>query len=151
MPQQPTKAEAMDALLRHGGNRIISQEQQRAKKIAVRNKRYKKEFSGTTIAFPIIQSSRTFDPRKVTSFKGHGNVYGVLHASDVWGELNVKGGDALLLPKRDIIVLPITHKPSGPELQGDGWSATLKEGWTVKPNPDKKGSYIIKKASDKQM
>ncbi len=145
----PNKTEAMAAIDRHGGKKIIAQENKRAKKIAAQNKRYNKEFiKGSIISFPIIHSKRSFNVRHITHFKGHGNVYGILTDHDVWGVLKVQDGDALLLPNKSKIVLPIDHKMSGRNLSGDGWKATLNKDYKLAPDSSRSGSYVVVKADE---
>jgi hypothetical protein len=141
------KAAAMQAFDRYDGKEIIAHENRRAKKIKARNARYQQEFvAGPTVTFPVIHSSKTFNPSQVMHFPGHGNVYSTLHVTDDWGALNVKGGDALIPSGFDRIILPITHKLAGNHLNGKGWSAVLKGNFRLAPDLHKPGSYIVKRA-----
>jgi hypothetical protein len=140
------KAAAMQALGRYDGKEVIAQEDRRAKKIKARNARYRQEFiAGSTVTFPVIHSSKTFNPSQVMHFPGHGNVYSTLHVTDDWGELTVKGGDALISSGSGHIILPITHKLTGDHLNGKGWSAVLKGSFRLAPDPHKPDSYVVKK------
>lgn len=139
---------ARAALQRYGGSTILSEEAERAKRVAVRNRRYTAEFvDGPTLTFrlpgPLQDLRITFDPRAVESFAGHGSVYHVLTIGSAWGTLSVTSGDALINPAFNEVTVPITAPLHGSTLAGRGWSAQLKPGFELAPNGRKKNSFEV--------
>lgn len=132
------------ALRRYDGTTIVTEEELRAEKTKTRNLRYKELFvTGRTVTFPLIKSRTSFDPRQVTHFPGHGSVYSVIHINDVWGELSVTDGDALVSPEFSRISLPLTQNLVDGQLSGEGWSATIKKTFRLASDPKRPGSYVV--------
>lgn len=142
---------ARQALCRHDGKTILAQENLRAQKTRARNARYQEALiDGHTMTFPLDESSTSFDPRQITHFGDHGSVYAVLTINDVWGELTVDGGTALVSPGFAQVTVPVTRELSGRRLRGEGWSAVLKPAFELSPDPDKPGSYVVVETSRDQ-
>ncbi|HET7674609.1 MAG TPA: hypothetical protein VFL54_03705 [Gammaproteobacteria bacterium] len=143
---------AHEALQHYDGNTILAQEASRAKRVAVRNRRYTVEFiGGPTLTFPLVHMQISFDPREVESFAGHGSVYHTLTVSDTWGTLEVQSGDALIDSKFKTVTVPLseTSKCSAPA--GRGWSLKLEPGFKSKPDAGKKNSCVAARADDKSV
>lgn len=138
------EAAAKLTLSRYDGTTIVFEEELRAEKTKTRNLRYKELFvTGRTVTFPLIKSRTSFDPRQITQFPGHGSVYSVIHINDVWGELSVTDGYALVSPEFSRISLPLTQNLVDGQLSGEGWSATIKKTFRLAPHPKRLGSYVV--------
>lgn len=144
MPK-PDRNQAMAAIMKYGGNKIVAQEDARAKVTATRNARFIKALvDGPTLTLPLGRFSISFDPRQVCSLPHHGSVYQTLTLGDVWGRLNVHGhGMALIPPTFSSVTVPLNKTPTGSQIIGNDWLLTLSKGYSFQPDPHRKGSFIV--------
>lgn len=146
MPK-PDRNRAMAAIMKYGGNKIIAQEDDRAKVTATRNARFTKALVDSPIlTLPLGKSSISisFDPRQVYSLPHRGSVYQTLTLGDAWGKLNVHGKGMALIPSAfSSVTVPLDETPTGSQIIGNDWSLTLNKGYSVQPDPHRKGSFIV--------
>lgn len=86
---------------------------------------------GPVLVLPLQSMSLQFDPQTLAALDDIGTVYPTLRLTDTWGELAVEGGAALVHAdyKRAAVALP----QDGDGTKGEGWTLTLKPGWTLAP------------------
>lgn len=145
MPK-PDKRQAMAALARHDGKRIIAEEDARAKLTAARNERFTRMLmDGPTLTLPLTpQFSISFDPRTVYTLPGHGSVYQTLTLGDAWGKLSVHDDGMALIPtKFNSVTVPLNGAPKGLEFSGHDWSLDLSKSARLAPDPKHAGSFIV--------
>lgn len=135
----------MVAIMTYGGNKILAQEDARAKVTATRNVRFTKTLvDGPTLTLPLGTFSISFDPRQVYSLPHHGSVYQTLTLGDAWGNLNVyDNGMALILSTFSGVTVPLDETPAGSQAIGNDWSLILNKGYSFQPDPHRKGSFIV--------
>lgn len=145
---RPDRTLAMAAIERYAGNKIIAQENARAKVTAARNARFGQALlNGPTLTLPLTKFSISFDPRQIYELAGHGSVYQTLKLGDAWGRLSVHdSGVALIASAFDRVTVPLQKAPSGTHLTGAGWSLDLNNGYRYQPDPQRKGSFIVTRA-----
>jgi len=101
---------------------------------------------GATLTLPVGKEfSYGFDPNTAVPIAGHGTAYATLTVTDEWGALKVVGGaGALLLRNERGVTGVVISRPadSATPLMGEGWTLTLKEGWSVRPS-QKSGSFEV--------
>ncbi len=140
----PTRSEAQSIIARYGGAAIESEEAGRAVRKAAEDKKYATEFlTGSTLTLPMMKFSIKFDPRDIEQFESHGSVYHSLVVNSPWGTITVAGGDALITPDFQRLVVPAPLSPGGSNLRGDGWNLRLSRGYKIGPDNQKPGSYTI--------
>lgn len=144
MPK-PDRNRAMAVITKYGGNKIIAQEDTRAKVIAARNARFTKALvDGPTLTLPLGKFSISFDPRQVYSLPGRGSVYQTLTLGDVWGSLKVHGDSMALIPSTfSSVTVPLNEIPVDAQLTESNWSLNLNKGYSFQPDPHHKGSFIV--------
>ena len=88
----------------------------------------------------------SFNPGNLRALDDVGTVYPTLRVSDRWGILDVDGG---ALMTRDEGRASSVHVPSpenprtGQAVEGDGWTLTLKPGWSLEP-ANRLGDYRLR-------
>lgn len=144
MPK-PDRNRAMAAITKYGGNKIIAQEDARAKETATRNARFTKALvDGPTLTLPLRKFSISFDPRQVYSLPHHGSVYQTLTLGDAWGSLKVHDNGMALIPSNfSSVTVPLDKTPTGLQIVGNDWSLTLNKGYSFQPDPHRKESFIV--------
>jgi hypothetical protein len=140
----PSKEAAESALARYDGSSITAQEDARQKLRDEQDARFTRLFiEGPTVRFPLVNKSITFNPREVAAFEDHGSVYGTVQLSDLWGTLEVRSGGALISKDfREAFVPAATDTTTG-HPEGSGWKASLTKGYSLAPDPDKPGSFVV--------
>lgn len=144
MPK-PDRNRAIAAIMKYGGKQVIAQEEARAKATAARNARFTKALvDGPTLTLPLGEISIFFDPLQVYALPDHGSVYQILTLGDAWGNLKVHGnGMALISSTFSSVTLPLDKTPTGAQAIGNDWSLTLNKGYSFRPDPHRKGSFIV--------
>jgi hypothetical protein len=101
---------------------------------------------GPTLTLTQKWLGRNFDPDALVGFDAQNTVYPTGIFNSEWGALAVTSGGALL--SNDQLTLrvsaPRTSPSDGRNVTGDGWTLTLKPGWSVQPSPRRPGSYVVR-------
>lgn len=145
MPK-PDRNRAMAAIMKYGGDKIIAQEDARAKATTARNARFTQALvDGPILTLPLDKFFKIFfDPRQVYSLPDHGSVYQILTLGDAWGNLKVHDNGMALIPSTfNSVTVPLNKTPVGAQLAGNDWSLTLNKGYGFQPDPHRKGSFIV--------
>jgi len=143
---EPIPSAAAGALARHHGEAIEAEEDAREQRIVARNERYTALFvDGPTVTFPIESMQISFNPREVEAFEDRGSVYRTLEIHDAWGTLKVSSGAALITTSFTEVIVPAAANTSAENLAGDGWSATLAGDFTLTPDPQRDGSFRVRR------
>jgi len=136
-PPEDLARAVTEALERHDGAALVSQEDERARardaQIAADRARL---VDGPVLVLDATGAvSFQFDPYAVRSLPGIGEVYDVFTASDAWGALEVTAGGLLLLRDEAGSVtglrVPLPAAVEGGQVTGEGWSLRLAEGWRL--------------------
>lgn len=143
------KAEAEKQSAKYGGDSLsvseTERESQRRKRLVEHRARF---IDGPILVLPLTDKvSYGFNPNNVESLDNLGTVYPTLRVSDAWGILEVTGGALMILegPRVSRVQVPAPADPTKPNLQGDGWTLELIEGWNLVPGA-RKGDYAIRKS-----
>jgi len=104
---------------------------------------------GPTLTFTQPWLGRNFNPQTLVGFDIRNTIYPTGTFNSVWGKLEVTNGGALL--SNDQATLRVRAPSSVPDvdaraLHGDGWTLELAPGWSVRPSPDRAGSYVVVKS-----
>jgi hypothetical protein len=107
--------------------------------------------AGATIT--LLQSKDSlawsYDPTELVAFDLYSTVYPSGNFSAPWGKLTVERGGVLV--QNDFSRIRI-GAPAGAgagatrEIKGDGWTLALNPGWTLKPDPSRRGSLVAEKS-----
>ena len=90
--------------------------------------------------------SWSFDPTTLVGFDLRTTVYPVGTFSAPWGRLEVERGGVLVHNDFDWLRVgaPATSVPAeARRVAGDGWTLTLAAGWSLRPDPAKRGSWVV--------
>jgi hypothetical protein len=89
-----------------------------------------------------------YDPQGKVAIEGVGTVYAFARVMAEWGTLVAEKG-ALLPIKEGVVTgvrVPAPKDPSARPVVGDGWTLTLKPGWTLAPG-ERKGDWVLKQTT----
>jgi hypothetical protein len=131
------KAAALLGAQAYGGKELMAAEQARAAKKVQQEAAIRRSFvEAPVFNLPLTEAfSYSFDPTNQVPLEGIGTVYPYVRITAAWGILEATQG-ALMLTQEGIIsgVRVVAPKdPAARPLAGEGWTLTLKEGWTVVP------------------
>jgi hypothetical protein len=84
---------------------------------------------GPVLRLPLRHANYQFNPQTLIPLGDAGTVYPTMRLSDDWGVLEVDDG-ALL--RKGLATVSAAHADVA-GLKGDGWTLTLKPGWSLKP------------------
>ena len=95
---------------------------------------------GPVVTLPRARGA-SFITTGATPIPGAGTVFMVYRADDAWGTLDVEQGGVLV--REETLVVP-SPASLGAEraFAGDGWRATLADGWVVRPGA-RPGDYVV--------
>jgi hypothetical protein len=82
-----------------------------------------------------------FNPQNLEPLGDAGTVYPTIRVTDEWGVIEGKDG-ALMKPDWSALVVPAPASAAGSKVVGDGWTLTLKPGWTLVPGV-RAGDYVL--------
>ena len=143
---RPSESAAGTAFKHYGSGEVIAQEDARSSAIDERNARFTRLFlDGPTVRFHLTRMKITFNPREVSSFAGHGSVYGTVELSDDWGTLEVVSGAALVSPDFTTVTVPAGPLTGPARPEGAAWKVRLAEGYTLVPDSSSPGSFDVRK------
>ena len=133
---KPGREAALAAASRYEGQEVISSEtrraEQREKRIAAARQKF---VEGPVLILPLTKDvDYSFDPNNVMGIDSLNTVYPTMRLVDAWGILEVTGGAWLVRAGNGLLVraqVPAPQSASAAPLKGDGWTLTLKEGWTI--------------------
>jgi hypothetical protein len=139
----PSNADA--AAKNYGGAEVLAAERKRDEEYRARVDAYRKRLvDGNIVVFTAgPKTRRSFSAIGMTVIPGAGTVYTNMRVPDEWGILEVINGAVLLGPGK--YVLPGPARVDAGKLSGDGWAATLEEGWTLAPGSRAGESVVIRK------
>lgn len=147
---RPVDARKAETLVdKYDGARMIATERAREAKRLANEKRLRSLYSDSAILkLPVLDKfSYSFDPNNVTPFPGTGTVYQGARVTDLWGILEVDGGDLLMLRNDQGLIngliapLPVV---TGNAVKGPGWKLTIADGWEVTAG-SRPGELILRK------
>jgi hypothetical protein len=100
------------------------------------------------LSLPLTKPSYEFKPQTLVPFLDIGTVYPTLTLRDIWGELVVQNGGALV--RKDLSEVLVSAGGFDPaSLSGKGFSLTLKPGWAIQPGVRSGDLLVIQlKATD---
>lgn len=150
VPPPDLKAAAQGGAQAYGGKELMAFEQTRAAKKVQQEAAMRQRFlEGPVLNLPLTEAfSYSFDPTNQVPIEGVGTVYPYLRISAAWGILEATQG-ALMLMKDEMISGIRVSAPKDPAtrpLAGEGWTLTLKEGWSVVPGK-RAGDLGLKKTA----
>jgi hypothetical protein len=119
----------------YGVQQIRLEESERARRVAERRARYRRELvDGPVLHLELPDRRLMFNPNTVLALGAAGNVYPGAILLGPWGRLTLEEGAALAPPGRDWarVAAPATLQP-GPDgaLHGPGWTLEIESGWRV--------------------
>lgn len=135
-----TRAAVYDA---HGGLRSFEEQREMQRQVRLAELRARL-IEGPAVILPVIEARCQFNPQTLIGLD-HGTVFPTLQLVAAWGVLEVKSGGAFFdRPAKQMRVS--TKGASQDHLSGDGWSLTLKPGWTIAPG-DRPGDVAVTRAA----
>jgi hypothetical protein len=139
---RPPTADLAVAAARYNAATLRTAEAARDRAQQVRVAELRRRFvDGPVLTMP-AGGSGTSDTRGSVGIPGVGTVlFNNFTLSARWGRLNADSG-VLRAADGTTLSIPITVPLEGTTLRGDGWSATLNDGWVVRPAA-RPGSFII--------
>ena len=139
---RPATADVAVAAARYDAATLRAAEEARDRAQQVRVAVLRRRFvDGPVLTMPAAGSG-SFDTRGSVGISGIGTVlFNNFTISAPWGRLEADGG-VLRAADGTTLSVPVTVPLEGTTLQGEGWSATLKPGWVVRPAP-RPGSFTI--------
>jgi len=134
-----------EASARYGGAEIRAAEQARVEqRMAVLRELRSRFVDGPVLLVP-SGGGATFNAVGATPIPGAGTVYVLpYHTKAPWGTLDVQKG--VLIGDDGTRRVPGPVRINGETLSGDGWSAIVAPGWTVRAGP-RSGDYQIVRAA----
>jgi hypothetical protein len=133
--------DAAAAAARYDGASLRAAEEERDRKqqaiIAELRRRY---VDGPVLIVPRAGSG-SVNNMGATVIPGAGTVFRAMANKGAWGFFDAKDG-ALVSADGETISLPAPVVIDATTLKGDGWTATVGEGWTVQPGP-RPGSFRV--------
>jgi hypothetical protein len=133
--------DAAAAASRYDGASVRTAEEQRDREqqaiIAGLRRRY---VDGPLLIVPRAGSG-SINTMGATVIPGAGTVFRAMANKSTWGFFDAPGG-ALVSEDGETISLPAPVVVDATTLKGDGWTATVKPGWTVQPGP-RRGSFRV--------
>ena len=128
---------------RYDGAALRKEEEERDALARKKKAEYRaKLVDGPVLRIPLENMNIEFNPNQLFSLEELGTVYPRLRITDVWGELEVNDGAALVSPEWNAVTVPA---PDGEQLQGSGWKLHLKEGYRLLPDK-RPGDVTVGKA-----
>ncbi len=100
---------------------------------------------GPVLTIPLQKMNMQFNPGNLVALEPLGTVYPDIRIVDVWGVLTVSRGGALMSSDFRKITVAAPPKADGRDIEGDGWTLELKEGWSVTP-AERDGSFVLRQA-----
>jgi hypothetical protein len=134
----------------YGGKELAAAEDEvvakRQKAAAALRERY---VEGPVLDLPVARGfNYAYDPEGKVAIEGVGTAYAYARVIAEWGTLVAEKG--ALLPTKDGVVtgvrVPAPKDTSARPLVGEGWTLTLKPGWTLAPGA-RKGDWVLKQTS----
>jgi hypothetical protein len=100
---------------------------------------------GPVVTFPRARSASMITTGSMP-IPGAGTVFVQYRADDGWGTLDVEEGGVLV--RSDALIVPApTSLGAERSFAGDGWRATIADGWLVRPG-ERTGDYVIVRAAE---
>ena len=116
----------------------VERDRARQQRLAIARRRF---IDGPTLTLALRHMNVQFDPRNLQPLGDAGTVYPTIHISDDWGILDATNG-ALMKPDWSAIILEAPPTAADSVVRGDGWSLTLKPGWSVVPAA-RAGDFVL--------
>ena len=99
---------------------------------------------GPVLVLPLHHANYQFRPQDLQPLDQSGTVFPSMTLESDWGVLHVDHGGALLDEKMTAARVSAVGFDAA-ALKGDGWTLTLKPGWTIVPGA-RSGDLVVKKA-----
>lgn len=128
----------------YGGREVRREEEIRHRELQAKLARYRRLLvEGPVLELPLAKPNFTFDPNEVVPLGEFGTVYPRTTLSDGWGTITAERGARLIFAPtmRLFVPAPVGSDPT----KGEGWSLTLKPGWTVVPDA-RRGDFRLTKS-----
>jgi hypothetical protein len=90
----------------------------------------------------------SYDPTELIGFDLSSTVYPSGNFSAPWGKLTIERGGVLV--KNDFSAITVGAPASlgasqSGEIKGEGWTLVLNPGWSLRPDPSRRGSFVTEK------
>lgn len=146
VPEDP-KAYAEGAAPAYGSKEMKAAEEEMAAKKQKEAEAIRTRFiEGPVLALPTASGfNYAYDSTGKVRIEGWGTVYPFLRVFAAWGTLEATGG-ALLVVKESVVMgvrVTAPRDTKASPLAGDGWTLTLKPGWTLVAG-DRPGDWTLK-------
>jgi|WetSurMetagenome_2_1015567.scaffolds.fasta_scaffold34222_3 hypothetical protein len=144
------KAAAEARMGDYGGKELAAAEDQalakRQREAATLRARF---VEGPVLDLPVARGfNYAYDPEGKVAIEGVGTVYTYARVFAEWGSLVAEKG--ALLPTQEGVVtgvrVPAPKDASARPVVGEGWTLTLKPGWTLAPG-ERKGDWVLKQTT----
>ena len=141
---------ARAAATRYGADTVGLEEDARARAHAEALAEYRKRLiEGPVLTLRQAGLQRAFNPNTLMAAGADGTVYPTGTFGAAWGSLEVERGGALVSTDFTLLRLSAPGDTAGPVIRGEGWTLRLSEGWALRPDPDKPGSYVLGPGSER--
>lgn len=139
--------ERIPAILKYyNGDAVIAAETARAEKKKALIAQYKQTFIVQPhLEITFVKMNVSFNPSNIQPLEDKGTVYPTIRVTDEWGILEAQQG-ALMSPNWDKITVSAPLKTAGRLVNGEGWTLTLNEGWTIAKDKLNEANYQVRKA-----
>ena len=132
----------------YGWVQVDSEESDRERARAPEMRRYQARLvDGPTITFRQSRDSLAwgFDPNSLIGYDQGHTIYPSGSFNAPWGSLSVDSSGVLVRNDMTMLVVeaPAGELPQARHVTGRGWTLDLNAGWSVAPDPDRRGSYVV--------
>ena len=144
----PLVAAARDRAREYGWAQVDSEEGDRERARAPEMRLYQNRLvDGRTITLRQSRDSLAwgFDPNTLIGYDLNHTIYPTGSFNAPWGSLSVDSGGVLVRNDMAVLIIeaPTGTLPSGRHVTGRGWTLDLSIGWTLAPDPGRRGSYVV--------
>lgn len=115
----------------------VAREEARQKRLAAFRAKF---VDGPVLYLPMHHANVSFVPMDLQPLDDRGVVYTKLRVSAEWGTLEAARG-ALLQTDFKGVTVAVSEAPGG-QPKGEGWTLTLKQGWSIVPG-QRKGDFTL--------
>jgi hypothetical protein len=144
------RAAAVARMVAYGGKELAAAEDQAlAKKKSEATALRARFVEGPVLDLPVARGfNYAYDPEGKVAIEGVGTVYAYARVIAEWGTLVAEKG--ALLPTKEGVVqgvrVPAPKDASARPVVGEGWTLTLKPGWTLAEG-QRKGDWVLKETT----
>jgi len=132
-----------EAAARYGAGELMAAERKRDTEQKAHVAELRKRFvDGPLLVLPGGGRS-AFVTTGATPIPGSGTVYTSYRVESEWGSLEATDG-ALVAADGGHVFLPGPVREDGKSLSGEGWTASLEPGWTIRPGPREIDRQVVR-------